>query len=502
MHEEARITTARQAAHSPTLRDIAAVLFRHKRVLLTSFALVAGLGILHSALFPSYQSEMKVLVRRGRIDPAITPTPSPSPAFEHDEVGEEELNSEVELLRDRDLLRHVVLENGLASQTWLSSLTGESSEQLTEKAVRRLARKLDVQPVRKSRLITISYKSSRPELSTAVLHSLARAYLARHTELYRPSGEQTFFEEQAKESRRSLEQAQQDLIAFTQQQGVASATFERDLALQKLSDAEAADLGLESAIAETSQRKTALELQLRDLPERRVVQIKNSDNPELEGKLKSKLLELELRRTELLTRFEPSYRLVQEVEEQITQAKAAIAGEDSKPLRDETSEDDPEYAWAHSERLKTQVDLAALGRKHSVMRAQVAAYGAQAHRLEAAAVHQRDLEQKLKAAEDKWLLYVNKREEARIGDALDQSRLLNVAIAEEPRTPALPVWPLGAASGLWLLGACGVSTGLVFAMDYFDSSFRSPDEVMMALNAPVLACFPAPCSQASVEEAS
>jgi hypothetical protein len=36
--------------------------------------------------------------------------------------------------------------------------------------------------------------------------------------------------------------------------------------------------------------------------------------------MKSKLLELELRRTELLTKFQPSYRLVREVEQQIAQA--------------------------------------------------------------------------------------------------------------------------------------------------------------------------------------
>jgi len=36
-------------------------------------------------------------------------------------------------------------------------------------------------------------------------------------------------------------------------------------------------------------------------------------------RMKSKLLELELKRTELLTKFEPTYRPVQEVEEQIAQ---------------------------------------------------------------------------------------------------------------------------------------------------------------------------------------
>src|SRR5205807_1128941 len=100
-------------------------------------------------------AEMKIMLRRGRIDPAVMPTPSPSPAFEHDEIAEEELNSEVELLHDEDILRQVVLETGMARATWTSTLRGQTPDERTEKAVRRLARKLEVQPVRKSRLITV-----------------------------------------------------------------------------------------------------------------------------------------------------------------------------------------------------------------------------------------------------------------------------------------------------------------------------------------------------------
>jgi hypothetical protein len=73
--------------------------------------------------------------------------------------------------------------------------------------------------------------------------------------------------------------------------------------------------------------------------------------------MKSKLLELELRRTELLTKFQPSYRLVREVEQQIAQAQSAIQAEDLNPLRDETTEQSPAYQWAHSERLKSEVEL-------------------------------------------------------------------------------------------------------------------------------------------------
>jgi uncharacterized protein involved in exopolysaccharide biosynthesis len=281
------------------------------------------------------------------------------------------------------------------------------------------------------------------------------------------------------------------LIAFTRKKRVVSAELERDLTLHKLSDAQASELDLESAIAESSERVHSLEARLRDLPERRVVAITNADNPQLQEKLKSKLLELELRRTELMTKFQPSYRLVQEIDQQIAQAKTAIEAEELKPLRDETTQDNPEFDWTHSEHLKSEVELQALQQKEAVLHEQVLAYRIAAQKLEENAVAQHDLEQNMKTAEEKYLLYSNKREEARIGDALDQDGVLNVAIAQQPRVPALPVWPLWAATCFSFIGAFGLSTGLAFATDYFDPSFRTPEEVVEFLRSPVLMSLPA-----------
>ena len=434
---------------------------------------------------------MKVLLTRGRLDPAVSPMPTPSPAFEHDEITEEELNSEVELLHDQELLRQVVLDTGLGQKTWISAITFQNPEQRTENAVRRLADKLVVQPVRKSRLISVSYSSSNAQLSAAVLRSLGQGYLAKHAANVRPSGQQLFFEQQVNQSRIVLDEAQGDLITFSRKQGVVSAGLERDLTLQKLSDAMAGELGLEEAIAEVGARLRVLETNVRDLPQRRVVEVKNADNPQLEEKLKSRLLELELQRTALVTKFQPSYRLVQEVDEQIAQTKSAIETEQVKPLRDETTQDDPEFDWAHSERLKAEVELRGLAEKREVAREQISGYRAAAEKLEASAVAQQDIEQQLKAAEEKYLLYSNKREEARIGDALDRNGLLNVAIAQPPRAPALPVWSFFAATCFCFIGACGFSTGIVFVTDYFAPSFRTPTEVFEILGSPVLASLPA-----------
>jgi len=502
MPQDLQMIASRGWLNSPTLRDVAAVFFRQKRLLATSFMVIAISGILYSALFPSYKSEMKVLLRRGRIDPVASPMPTSSPAFEHDEITEEELNSQAELLRDEDLLREVVLHTGLAQKTWFSVITRRNFEQRTETAVRRLAGKLDVQPVRKSRLITVSYNSSDAAQSAAVLHSLATAYLAKHAANIRPSGQQIFFEQQVDESRIVLEEAQDDLIAFMRKQGVASAGLERDLLLQKLSDAEASEFAVETDIAEVGTRVRLLETRLRDLPQRRVVEIKNADNPQLEEKLKSKLLELELQRTSLLTKFQPSYRLVQEVDEEIAQAKAAIGSEALKPLRDETTQDDPEFDWAHSEHLKNAVELRALEQKQAVAREQVNAYRATAAKLEVSAIAQHDLEEQVTAAENNYLLYSKKREEARISDALDQNGVLNVAIAQQPRAPALPVWSFLAVTCFSLIGAGGFSTAIVFVNDYFTPCFRTPQEVFEFLGSPVLASLPAARETVRNSEAS
>jgi len=458
---------------------------------IVAFLIVLSAGILYALFAPSYKAEMKILVRRGRIDPALTPTQTVSPAFDHDEISEDEMNSEMELVRDDDILREVVLKTGLAEQvSWLSRLRNDTPEVRTQRAVQRLARRLDVLPVRKSRLITVAYSSRDPQLSAAVLQRLADAYIKKHAEMRRPSGQQTFFESQMQQSRRALDAAQRRLMDFTRKHRVVSADLERDLALQKLSEAEAGDLTVRASIAEATERARALESKLHDLPERRVVQVRSTDNQQLQEKLKSKLLELELRRTELLTKFQPSYRLVQEVDNQIRQTKSAIEAENLKPLRDETTEQDPEYQWAHTEALKSGVEVEALQERHAIAQKQISGYREAAQKLGEDAIVQRDLEQNLKAAEDKYLLYVNKREEARIGDSLDENGMLNVTVAEAPHVPALPLWPLWSSTCAALFGATVVSTGLVFATDYFDPSLRSPGDVMQILGTPVLATLP------------
>jgi uncharacterized protein involved in exopolysaccharide biosynthesis len=491
MPEELRLIPRSARVPSPTLRDLLAVAFRQRRLALISFVGIFLAIVLYGWIAPPYQSEMKVLVRRGRVDPVVTSTPSQA-EFEREAVTEEELNSEVELLHDDEILRTVVRRAGLISegQSWFWSLFGDNQERQLARAVRRIDKRLTVEAAKKATLITVSYKSSDPTEAANVLHALASAYLERHEQLHRPSGEFKFFDRQVVQSRSGLEEAELQLMRFGADQGVTSASLERDMALQKLSEADADARQTQVLIAATTELARMLEKKLVLLPERITTQIRNSDNPQLMEKMKARLLELQLSRTALLTKYEPSYRPVQEIDQEISETKASIAAEDQTPIRERTSDQDPDHEWAKAELLKTQVELTAMGAHATAENILLAHYRDAARQLGDHAIEQEQLLHDLKASEEKYLLYLNKREEARIGDALDQGGILNVTIAEQATVPALPQLSELGFGFVGLVSAGTLSITLAFAADYLNPAFRTPDEIIGYLGSPVLASLP------------
>jgi uncharacterized protein involved in exopolysaccharide biosynthesis len=106
------------------------------------------------------------------------------------------------------------------------------------------------------------------------------------------------------------------------------------------------------------------------------------------------------------------------------------------------------------------------------------------------AVTQDDLVSSEKAAQETYLLYAKKQEEARMDDALDQRGIVNVAIAERPVAPALPVWSAWMVLVIGVAAAGATGTAAAFAADYVDPAFRTPEDVLAFLNAPVLASLP------------
>jgi uncharacterized protein involved in exopolysaccharide biosynthesis len=475
----------------PTLRELAMVLFRQWKLFVTISGVVFVVALVYAFAGTTYRAQMRVLVRRGRADPPVAAQPNAAPDFSRVEVTEEELNSEVELLKDDDVLRRVVEANDLASHDWLRWLRpNEGTAARVQRAVKRLANRLKVESIKKTNLIAVSYEAADPQQAAKALQSLSSIYLEKHTQVHRPAGQLHFFDQQTGESRQQLEEAKKKLLVFTKNHGVVVAAQQRDLALRRLDDVEASYGQTKVEMSATKQRVQKLKIELAELPQRATTQVRTADNPELLRVLKASLLDLELKKIQLLTKYEPNHRLVGEVDQQILQAKSAIAAERLAPVRDETTDKNTEYEWAQAELQKGNVEMEGLAAREASTAAELTEYRNLARRLGEDAITQDDLLSSEKAAQQNYLLYVNKREEARMGDALDEGGIVNVAIAEEPVVPSLPVWPAGLIALVGFITALTSGAGAAFAADYLDPALRTPEEVLTCLEIPVLASLP------------
>jgi uncharacterized protein involved in exopolysaccharide biosynthesis len=283
---------------------------------------------------------------------------------------------------------------------------------------------------------------------------------------------------------------QSRLSQNSRDEGVISVLVEKEAALRRLGELETAEQTTQMQVAETAERIRVLQRELMSTPARTTTAIRRGSGGLLE-QLYSTLVTHELKRIELLRVYQPSYPLVQDVEAQIATVKTAIASVEKSPLLEETSDRNPTYDYLLTELAKSRSELAGLRARGAVTTRSVSDYRDKAWRLEQVGLVQQGLVRTAAQTEQNYVTYARKREEARISNALDKQRILNVAIAEEATVPFEPSGP----GGLLLLLIGAVVAGVVSVMaacavEYLDPSFRTPDEVRAFLGSPVLASVP------------
>jgi uncharacterized protein involved in exopolysaccharide biosynthesis len=387
------------------------------------------------------------------------------------------------------------LQDSMARHFWDRLPGGNGGARETEKkisqAVLALENKLQVEPLKKTDLIQVTYDSPDPELAARVLRTLSNLYLEKTVAVHRPPGAFEFFQTESQHYDQELQTAESQLSKFDREKGVTDPQLEKQMALQKLSEFEATLNSTQVAIKEVEKRARAVEDQLASTPQQTVSQVRSSENQYLMQQLKTTLLDLELKRTALLEKFKPDYRPVQEVQKQIEQTIATITKAENSPAREETTDRNPSYEWLRAELTKSNAELASLHARASETLSVIQQYRKQLGVIDVNGAQQENLTREVKEAEGNAILYKQKREEARIGDALDRQRIVNVAIAEAATVPALPARPHWALTLLFgALLACLVSPGVAFAVDHFDPSLRTPDELRDVLQIPVLAALP------------
>jgi succinoglycan biosynthesis transport protein ExoP len=484
---------------SLTLREVLEIGLRRKRTFGTCFLVIFLGAVLAAILLPlHYESEMKILVHRERLDPLVTAQQTAAVEQNLPSLTEEDINSEVAILRSEDLLENVVTACGLQNakqSSWLVKLFHLTPQQEDEhvkisKAARKLDRDLRIDPVKKSFIISVSYSADDPQWAAHVLGTYGNLYLEKHASVVRPNDAVGFFDRETVKYQQALDDAEKRLADFDRDAGIVTDESEKESSVPKLAEFELSMRQTQANIPQAEEHLHSLEALLEKTPPRITTQLHTADNGGLMQQLKSSLVNLEAQRTDLTTKYAPGDRMVREVESQIAQVHAAIDAQEKAPLREETTDQNPTYEFLRQELVKAKADLASLRALAASSERVDKSYQQALIDKDQKQLQQQALLRDVKAAEANYLLYQGKREEARISDAFDKNRILNVSIAQAATVPFLPTNPVPLILILGWIFACLVSSGVVFVQDRLDTSLRTPAQIESYLDVPVLGALP------------
>lgn len=483
-----------------TLRDIIAIGFRRKRIIGFSFLGIFGIVVFVLTFVPNtYNAEMKILVKQTRVDPLVSPNPE-----RPERVGnltEQDLESEAELLKSRDVLEGATTQCAIQKppvDVWsfvpvvnafaAAAPAREMDLLAVSKAARNLAEDIEIVPLKNSDVISVSYASGNPSQAACILKAVGKLYMEKHLAVHRPGGAYEFFKQETDRYKTELEGIEAQLASFGQEEQLVTDGTEKEIGVRKLNDYKSALIDTKASVAETQARIRQLEALRKTTARRTVKSVRTAPNETLKD-LQNQLVTLQMKRTDMQSKFNDNYRPLQDIGKQIEDLKGAIAEAQKTPMVEQTTDTNPTDDWITVELAKARSDLASLQAGTKAKEQAVQDYRSMVLDLDQKNIKRTDLMRDEKAAEEKYLLYQRKQEEARIEQELDKQQIVNVAITEEPSVPVLPEpAPVPLKFGFVLAGL--LSLGLGFGADYYDRSFRTPEEVERYLGVPVLAATP------------
>jgi uncharacterized protein involved in exopolysaccharide biosynthesis len=202
-------------------------------------------------------------------------------------------------------------------------------------------------------------------------------------------------------------------------------------------------------------------------------------------------VQLDNRRTELLTRYKPTDRLVEEVDHEIADTTAALNISLSERGSEDTTDVNPAWQSVKGTLVEEKVAGAALESKSQSLRHDLGDLRARLSLLQGLAVRFNGLQEQSDQARSNFELFSEKRDQAQIEDAMDERKLVNIAVAESPTSSYRAAAPkpllnavLGTLTALFLAG---------FAVYFAESSrttIATARELEAASRYPVLATIP------------
>jgi len=475
----------RQEAPGGSPRDLLHVLFKHQAKILAIFistvvAVVAGSFL----IAPVYEATASLLVKIGR-EYITKPEVGDARNFPMVVNQEEIINSEIEILDNRELIEKVIAAMGVG--TIYPQLASDPPARMTplEAAVLQFSRNLTVEGVKKSNVIDVSFRHRDPAVAAKALALLVDFFKEKHLEVF-SNPQSSFLEKQLADYQQRLKESEHALEAFKQQNQVYAVEEQRSLLLKQQIDLDTALNATKNRIDELQKKVALYREQLRGIAQNKA-RYTQTDRDQIVVAAQNNLLNLQLKEQELLAKdYREDSRFVGNVRKEILLVKNFLKAQEEDIGR-KVRTGNPVYQEVEKEMLKAEAEYASQRAGAVTLAQQLAQLDRKIQAVDQKQNELRNLQRDLSTNEKNTQTYVEKLEEARISDDLNRRKIANISVIQAPATPQKPVKPkklLNLILGV-LLGAFA-GLGYAFFVEFTSQSFSTPEQVERRLGLPVL----------------
>lgn len=511
-----------------SLRDFYYILFRHKgKVILFFLAVVATVTVGTLLSTEIFKAEAKLMIRIGRENVSLDPTATTGQVISIGQSRDSEINSELEILKSRELAGKVV--DALGSKSFLekpdesildpAAARGPAPESLRElrrifgglanklqefliaadivtplsdreKALIHLAKNLEIETQKNSNILFLSYEAPSAQFAQTVLGKLIDFFNDKHLVIHRTAGSYEFFNRQADQLRSQVAAAENELKVLKSKTGVSSLEEQKKILMNRIGALQTEGESNEAALAISRAKVKDLNEKLASISPTVVTQETKGSGNQGADLMRARLYELQIKEQDLLSRYAETSRPVLEIRRQIAEAQALLAKEE--PTRTQvTTGINTTHQQLNLDLIKEMGNLSSLEAKSRVLKTQQEAARAELTDLNHTEVKMVNLQRELSLLDVKYRKYSDNLEQARIDQAMETNKISNISVVQAATASLKPVRPrkaLNLALGLFL-GIFG-GLGLAFFSEYLDHSLRTPQDVEEKLDLQVLASIP------------
>jgi uncharacterized protein involved in exopolysaccharide biosynthesis len=506
-----------------SLRDFYYILFRHKWKVILFFLAVMITVIAGTFLATEiYKAEAKLLVRIGRESVSLDPTATTGQVISIGQSRESEINSELEILKSRELTEKVVdafgpkvflepLEEGpslRAAQDRFRAIRQSFQEPMRkvqnflidldlihslsdrEKAVIQLTKNLEIETQKNNNILFLSYEDRSPQLAQNVLTKLIDFFKDKHITTHRTAGSYKFFDTQADQLRSQVARAEDELKNLKSKTGVASLDEQKRILLNRMGAMQQEVESSQAALVISMAKVKDLQEKLAGISPTLVTQETKGTGNYAADLMRSRLYELQIKEQDLISRYTETSQPVREIRRQIAEAQALLDKEE--PTRTQvTTGINTTHQQLNLDLIKEMANLSSLEAKGRVLKTQQEAAREELKVLNNTEVKMVNLQRELSLLDGKYRKYSDNLEQARIDQAMESNKISNISVVQAATASMKPVRPrkvLNLALGFFL-GIFG-GLGLAFFSEYLDHSLKTPQDVEEKLDLQVLASIP------------